>query len=306
MRKLILLFAATIISSLVYSQEVRSFSQEDLARSPLKLAPDWKFEINNQKVMIKNGRISNSSSQHSGKMLLELYFSTNPVELTLEKIEGYAVSSFELNGTNGNSSLTSINIEFVDQNLPPNGKYYPVLLLTQSGKVRDVFQINHLVRVEDKYMSILKENEYITDTSGVTNPNDSLQMIVMNDNSLAFEAEWKIEVDFKNFIISLDGGDIRNTSAQDVEKLKIDIFLTKEKQSEISQNFDGLLIGSVPFDSPLKAGVTAKDITVKTNLRAIPLSGPQYILLTVSEVDDEGNTYLKSFRAFDNPVTPYE
>ncbi len=307
--KKIILFFTIVVSNLAFGQEILSINQNDLANSTLKLSHDWMLEIDNQQATIKNGKISNSSSQSSGKMNLELYFSSAPLDLNSDQMEGFLVSTFNLKAIKGNSSFAGVNIQFKDQKIPSDGKYFPVLLLTQSGKIKDIVQINRRLKVQNNIVSIFNEIEEAknttTDTSGITDPNAPVEITVKNDNSITLEGEWKLDIDFKNFLVSILGGNIANNSSQDVDHLKIDVFLTKEKQTAISQNFDGLLIGSVPFESPIKAKNTFVDTSLKTNLRAIPSEGQYYILMTVSEIGSDGKTYMKSYRAFENPITLY-
>lgn len=343
MKNFILSITLLVISGLSFAQDLESiiFNPAELKDSQLKLSKNWQLEIEKQIVSIKNGRISNQSSKNSERMTLELYFCPTIPDLYSGEIQGYPISSFSFKGINANSSIAGVSIQFADQNLPPDGRYFPVLILTQSGIIKDIHQLRYQISTQNDKVLILQgesnekdeieeqtatvttsnispdiKSENIKDSteentdnatnmSGVTNPNEDVKMILENDNSIVLDGEWKIEMDFKNFMVSLIGGSISNNSFRDINHLKIDVFLTKEKQSVLSENFDGLLIASVPFDSPIKAGSTFVDTTIRTNLKAIPFKGPQYILMMVSEIGNDGKTHLKSYRAFDNPITPY-
>lgn len=321
MKKFILIAIMVVINGFSYSQQTISISQSDLNSSTLKLSKDWILEIQKQDILIKNGRISNLSSSSSGSMKLELYFGLSPFDSDSDKINGYPVSSFAVNSTNGNSSLTGITIQFTDKNLPPDGMYYPVLLLTQAGKVKDAVQIRYQVNVSDSNVLILQKEEKqntivsvspsaevihekpnATNTSGFTNPSEPVKMVIKNDNSAVLENDWKLEIDYKKFEVLLTGGNIANNSNKDIQHLKIDVFLTKEKQTDISNSFNGLLIASAPFDKPLESWSKFVNTSIKTNLRAIPSANDRYILMTVSEIGSDGKVYLKSYRAFDNPI----
>jgi len=307
MNKLFLCITIMVMSGLAFGQQIRTIKQDDLANSKLKLSQDWRLTIENQKVAIKNGRISNASSQPSGKMNLELFFSPAPLDLNSEKINGYPVSSFEISGTGGNSALAGVNILFETKQIPPDGNYFPVLILTQSGVIKDVFQMkNSNILVQNHTLTLFQpsiKNE--TNFSGVTDPNIPIQMVMLNDSGVTLDDDWKIEIDFKNYMVTLTGGDINNRSSKDIKHLKIDVFLTKEKLSDISQNFDGLQIASIPFNEPIFARSKFSGTKINTNLRAIPPAGPQYILMTVSEVGEDGKTYVKSIRTFEDPFTAY-
>src|SRR5690606_25601835 len=127
---------------------------------------------------------------------------------------------------------------------------------------------------KDRIALVLPPSKPETNFEGVTDPNKPIELVVQNDNSLVLDGEWKVEIDFKNFMVSILGGNIINNTANDVKKFKIDVYLTNEKISSISQNFDGLQIASVPFEQVIPGNSKAIDTSIKTNLRAIPSARP--------------------------------
>jgi len=300
----------------LYAQEFKSvsFDPETLSQSNLELSSNWMVSIENNNVTARNGRIVNKSLQNSKELSLEIYLSPEPFSSASGKVEGYPASTVKLKSITANAALAGISIQASANNRLPEGDYFPVLILYEAGEIKGIKATNSFVNIDDSHVAsisnkeikpeeIITSNTTATDMSGVTDPNQPVKFIVQNDNSISFENNWKIEVDFKNFLVTLTGGDISNNLVKDVDHLKVDVFLTSEKQSFIFENFNGLLIASAPFDFPIKAGNTFLNTAIKTNLRAIPPAGTYYVMMAVSETGNDGKTYLKNTRILDTPVT---
>jgi len=327
MKNIIFLISSLMMGYSVYAQEFKSvsFDPETLRQSNLELSANWMVSIENNNVTAGNGRITNKSARNSKELALEIYLSTEPFSSASGKVEGFPAATIKLKSLTANAALAGISIQATVNNQLPEGDYFPVLVLYEAGEIKNIRTIssyvnidgNHVVSVKSKKTKpeesigretavekeIIPSNRAVADMSGVTDPNQAFQFVIQNDNSISFENDWKIEIDFKNFLVTLTGGDISNNSVKDIDHLKVDVFLTSKKQSFIFQNFDGLLIASAPFDFPIKAGNSFLNTAIKTNLRAIPPTGTYYIMMAVSETGNDGKTYLKNTRILERPVT---
>lgn len=132
--------------------------------------------------------------------------------------------------------------------------------------------------------------------------NSTYKMAVANDNSLAFNGAWKVEINPKDFMVNVKGGTLSNISENDAQNLTIDVFLIDEKVINLENSeFNGVKISSANIGS-MGAKQNYNNFGVKTNLTTIPNSGNYYILLTVSSTDKDGNQVVRSSRTFENQV----
>lgn len=325
------LFAFSLfLSFLAAAQEIRtiSFNEEQLKKSEITLSTTWTSDIINKSLSIYNGNISNRANGNTGGLKLEYYLAPEEINLSKNQFTAYFIAQTPINNINSNTSMVGVAIRTSVQNLPPDGIYYPVLILTSAnGRILDIYQMDGIVEIENNAMHKLnivqadvpaapitpveqnipqivntKEISTTTNMAGVTDINKPVKVTVRLDKHVVFENEWKIEIDYKNFMVNLTGGDIANNTNQDSENLIVDVYFTTQKEMDFSNNFDGILIASSPVD-PVGKQMKLRKVSIKTNLRAIPPQGTYYIVIALSEMDEAGKPAIKSFRTYDNPQT---
>lgn len=298
------------IPFLTFAQETKtiSFEQADLAKSDFKISKNWTSTIQDKSLTISNGNISNKSNGNSGKLKLEYYLFNSPLNFSSNSINGFLIAETPIRSINRNASSVGVIIKNTVRDLPPQGIYYPVLALSNSnGQILDLIQLSDLIVIENESMAKKqteipkKENESKTDMSAVTDLNKPIKLNVDLDNSISLEKEWKINIDFKNFMINLNGGDIANNTATDSKKLILDVYLSKGEPA-FTSDFQGIHIAKAPLN-PIKKSKRTVGTSIKTNLRAIPPQGTYHIIMTLSEVDDSGKAIVKNTKSFQNAVT---
>lgn len=314
------------LSVFVTAQELRtvSFDRDQLNKTEIKLSATWNSDIVNKSLSIYNGNISNRSNGSTGGLRLEYYLAPGKVNLSENQLTGYFIAQTPINNINRNTSAIGVSIRNTVTNLPPDGNYYPVLVLTNSnGRILDIFQMDGIIEIrnnsmhqsnivqaepiEDKIESVpvpvkTEEKRTATNMSAVTDINKPVKLNVRIDKNIVFEKDWKLEIDYKEFMVSLAGGDIANNTNANTGKLIVDVYFTKDRQADFSSNFNGILVASAPVD-PVGGQMKLSSVSIRTNLRAVPPQGVYYMVMTLSEVEDSGKTVLKSFRPFKNPVT---
>src|SRR5690606_19429677 len=126
----------------------------------------------------------------------------------------------------GNNSISGISISNSMVNLPADGTYYQILILTdQSGTIKDAHNLNKQIVIESGKINFKEEEKKealpqtvkslddvreINKTDALTDLNKPIKINALLDESLTLEKEWKINIDFANFMVNLTGGDIAN------------------------------------------------------------------------------------------------
>lgn len=306
---------ALILFTLISAQELKtiSFNVDNINKSQIKISKNWTSAIQNKTLTISNGSVTNQTTSSSGRLKIEYYLSPGVLDLSSQKFEGFLIADTPLRSIDRNTSSVGVIIKNTVNNLPPEGSYNPVLVLTNnSGNILDIIQLNGSIIIENGVISKEKidqpsetkidEKESKADKSGITDLNTPIKLNVNLDNSISLEKEWKINIDFKNFMVDLKGGDIANNTTQDSKNLIIDVYLSKGEAATLTSNFEGIHIAKAPLNPILKSK-RAVGASIKTNLRAIPPQGTYHIIMTLSEVDDSGKAVVKNTKSFQNAVT---
>lgn len=299
----VIAFCASILT---FAQELKSFTFDKNNKSEFKISTNWNSSIQNKSLTISNGSISNKSNGNSGRLKLEYYLFASPLDNSTYNFEGFLIAETPIRSIDKNASSVGIIIKNSVQNLPPDGAYYPVLSLTNSnGKVLDLIQLNDIIIIENENMAkkVIKAEDKKADMSGLTDLNKPIKLNVNLDSSISLENEWKINIDFKNFMVDLKGGDIANNTTKDTKNLVVDVYLSKGEAATLTSNFEGIHIAKAPLENPIEKSKKATGVTIKTNLRAIPPQGTYHIIMTLSEVDDSGKAVVKNTKSFQNAVT---
>lgn len=291
------------LSAHSFAQELKSI-QVDHAKveaSSISLSDNWATHIENNTVLIYNGRIENNSSDDAKNLKLSLYLLDEKVQPSTGNFDGYLVSSVPLKKVNKNSNLVGINIKSQIENVPPMGKYNSILVLSDKRDNVLTYKITKSV-VESKgdELVIYKEEPK---TQSVAKPDlhPKVMIDLKEDNAIAFEKDWKVDIDFKNFLVNINGGDITNNTSDSFDNVVLDVYLTKQDQTKITKTFDGVHIASAEIDK-IDANKKFVDTSVKTNMFTIPAPGTYHILLTVSSKDDKGKS-VRNKRAFTSTIT---
>ena len=302
MKKQLLAVAFVLfIANALFAQELKSinYSTSEMNESKLMLSENWGAYIENNAVMIYNGSIKNESSNNAKNLNVELYLTPKDAAQTAGVIEGYPIAKVPFKNISKNSSLVGVNIKSDMTTAPPNGMYNPVLILTdKNGKVLHYQNVRNTIESKDGNLAVY--NAPVKAEGAVTKTPDlypKVKMDIKEDNSVVLEKEWQVEVDFKNFMVKVIGGDISNKTDQDLNNLVLDVFLTKESQTKIDSNFDAVHIASAELEK-IEKFKKFVDTTVTTNLTTIPQNGTYHILLTLSVKDEKGNPVVRTKRAF--------
>src|SRR5690625_7174341 len=109
----------------------------------------------------------------------------------------------------------------------------------------------------------------------------------VEDNSVVLDGEWKIEIDFKNFLVKMTGGDIANKVDQPQEDVAFEVFLTDQKLNKISEDFNGVKIASSKLGKPIDKKTTFFDREITTHITQIPQPGTHYIMVTILTPDTD-------------------
>ncbi len=306
--KKIFLTAAFVfcVSNVVSAQELRSvnYTTNQINESKLTLSENWQAYIQNNSVMIYNGNIKNESSDNAKNLNIELYLIPTDSKTIVGTIQGYHLTKVPFKSVAKNSSLVGVNIKSDVTQIPPSGLYDPILVLSnKDGKVLNFQKVGNTI--ESKEGNLAVYNVPVKAEGAVENApelNPVVKIDVKEDNSIGLEKEWKVEVDFKNFMVKVIGGDIANRTDKDLNNMVLDVFLTSENQSVIDSNFEGVRIASAELDK-IEGFKKFVDTTITTNLTTIPQTGTYNILLTLSVKDEKGNPVVRTKRAFANTIS---
>lgn len=308
MKKIFLTAAFVLcVSNVVSAQELQSvnYTTTQINESKLTLSENWRALIENNSVMIYNGNIKNESSDNAKNLNVELYLTPKDSEQTAGTIQGYHLTKVPFKTVAKNSSLAGVNIKSEIKQIPPAGLYDPILVLTnKDGKVLNYHKVGNTIESKDGSLAVYNAPVKV---EGVVERKPDLHPVVKidvkEDNSVVLEKEWKVEVDFKNFMVKVIGGDITNRTDKDLNNMILDVFLTKENQSVIDSNFEGVRIASAELDQKIESFKKFVDTTITTNLTTIPQNGTYHILLTLSVKDEKGNPVVRTKRAFANTIS---
>lgn len=299
--------------TLSQAQENKTFnySKSEVESSQVLLSDQWKATVNENVISIFNGNIQNNSDKSLSSLKLELLLS--PLETTKKTgiLTGYFLNEAQFKNIRKNTTFAGVNVKNgLDITLPPSGEYLPILILTdKKGKVHD-FKILEESKIVSKngVLTLASDQEAETHASATIPPIKDeatfVEKITLNeDNSIVLGKDWKIDIDFKNFMVNLSGGEISNLKANNIKNTQIDVFLTNEDQSVISGDFSGIKIASANLNKNLEGFSKMTDTQISTNLLQIPPQGTYYILLTLSTIDDEGNWSVRNKRIFTDTIS---
>lgn len=307
MKKHLLTTAFTLFSfSFIWAQELQSISYttNSINESEIELSDNWRTVIEDNNVLIYNGNIKNESKKNVRNIRVNLFLTPQVANPKAGVVQGYSIAEVPFKSVAKNSSLVGVNIRGEVQDMPPVGLYDPVLVLTdREGNVLDIHRVNVTIRSEENSLAILAIDPMPSSEMADPNLNPVVKMTIEEDNSVAFEKEWKVEVDFKNFLVKVMGGDVSNKTNKDMENVILDVFLTKQDQSLITSNFEAVHIASAQLSDKIESYKKFVDASLTTNMSRIPEKGTYYILLTLSVKNDEGESVVKSKRAFSNTVS---
>lgn len=307
MKKTFIVALTTIFVGMLYSQELQTitFDQSQVNNGIVTLSDNWMSTLDNNLITVFNGRINNESKDDVRNLNLTLYLLAEGYDLSSGQVQGYKESSISLKRIKKNSNLVGVSVKDKVSEVPPAGLYQPLLVLSdKSGKILTYQLVNNLVESKDGSFAYFIPTPVDVPVEPIKEPdlNPVVTMNIDENNSLSLVDDWQIEIDFKNFVISVVGGDIVNKTQTDFKSVILDVFLTNEQQSTIMSSFNGVLISSANIDE-IKKNSIYNNTTVKTNLQRIPEKGTYYLLLTLSVPDEKGNQVVVTKRSFPNTIT---
>lgn len=290
--------------SLLWGQELKtvSYTTSEINENQVNLSENWRTIIEDNNVVIYNGNIKNQSSKNAKNLEIELYLVPQNKDAKAGLIEGYLATVVPVRNVSKNSSLVGVNISSKLETLPPAGLYNPVLVL--KDKKEEVISIHHVQNtIESKDNVLALYTPKAEEKATKKDYSQVVKMEIAEDNSVVLEKEWKVEVDFKNFRVKVDGGDISNRTNKELSNLILDVYLTKDLQNLITSDFEAVHIASAQVTDKIDSYQKFVDTKVTTNLTTIPQNGTYYILLTLSTRDENGKSVVKTKRAFSNTVS---
>lgn len=273
--------------------------------SKVKLSENWIASIKDNNVLIYNGSIQNETDRNVKNLELKLYLVPQIVVNNPNEMEGYLVSAVPIKNVSKNSSLVGVNIKNSLTQVPPTGIYEPILILSnKNNEILSFHIVKNKIESKENNLAIMmpppvKPAPKVSEE--ILNP--VVKMDIKEDNSLSLEKEWTVEVDFKNFMVKILGGDIANNTDEAINNMILDVYLTKENQSIITSNFEAVHIATAPLSKEIESYKKFVDTSITTNLTRIPQNGEYHILLTLSVKDNNGNAVVKTKRAFSELVS---
>ncbi|MFV0304442.1 MAG: hypothetical protein ACK5IC_03040 [Moheibacter sp.] len=314
MKRLLLssLFAFVLSGGMTFAQNFQSLKIDsiEIENSGIILSSNWIPKIENYTILrLSNGRINNQSSNKTYKNLnLSVILISSDSIFTKKSIDGYRVSSIDIKKLKKSSNLVGLNIVDQIDDLPPSGKYQPMIVISRNnGTILDYQLLDETLEVRNNQITII---EYTEEESGQEKSSTieipeiyhTEKLNLLNDNACSLEREWKVEIDFKNFMVNAIGGDISNNTSNDFRDVVLNIYLTNGETTSSINNFNGLLISSAKIQN-LKAEQRFVNVKVKTNLLNIPKNDTYTILMVLSTMDESGNLVVRSRRSFPNTIT---
>lgn len=314
MKRLLLssLFAFVLSGGITFAQNFQSLKIDsiEIENSGIILSSNWIPKIENYTILrLSNGRINNQSSNKTYKNLnLSVILISSDSIFTEKSIDGYRVSSIDIKKLKKSSNLVGLNIVDQIDDLPPSGKYQPMIVISRNnGTILDYQLLDEILEVRNNQITII---EYTEEESGQEKSSTieipeiyhTEKLNLLNDNACSLEREWKVEIDFKNFMVNAIGGDISNNTSDDFKDIVLNIYLTNGETTSSINNFNGLLISSAKIQN-LKAEQRFVNVKVKTNLLNIPKNDTYTILMVLSTMDESGDLVVRSRRSFPNTIT---
>lgn len=309
--------------------KVLNYSNADIENSGILLSDNWSINIEYNVVQIYNGSIKNDTNKNLTDFNLDLFLCDND-EISDESINGLHLNNVVFKSLRKKSTIAGVNIKSESLNLPESGTYIPILVISDKrGKVLAIKEVNRTVYADAGNISlksktdepkIVKEETEKTQTPVVSNtirentgeisPQSKLSLVtdidnikVAEDNKLVLDKEWKVEIDFKNFLVKLNGGDIANLDSKNHEDIAIEVYLTNESLTKITSNFNGMKIASSDLGIELDKGTKAVNTNIVTNLVQIPEPGTYYVMVTLLTKNDGGDWVVRSKRNFPNSIS---
>lgn len=135
----------------------------------------------------------------------------------------------------------------------------------------------------------------------ITDPDSVNKIIVQNDHSVELDKSWQIKIYPTDYLVFIKGGDILNRSDDNLKNASLDIFFSEEKIENLEKNFNGVKIATAKIGEIL-ARKDYKDVHIKTNLAKIPKNGQYYMLLMLSDTNENGEVIIRAIKYFENPI----
>ena len=133
-------------------------------------------------------------------------------------------------------------------------------------------------------------------------PDSVVKIKTAIDNSVSLDKEWEVGIDFKEAVVTINGGNISNKNNFKVNDLTLNVYLTKDNITQINQDFEGVQIASANIGD-IESLKTFVGTSVTAGLINIPQNGTYYILLTLSTDNGEGEQVIKSGKNFAKAVS---
>lgn len=175
-----------------------------------------------------------------------------------------------------------------------------IKLLFSAFLLMPLFVFSYGQEVHDKTAYAQKDSITILNSNVEASP---LATYIERLNKLIrLENEWKIKTDFANGLIKIEGGDIVNSTKNELINPTLKIYISNESLAEINSDFSGIVLAST-FLPNLAGSSKMKEPKVDANLAFIPPSGTYYMLLTLSELDNDGREVIRAKKVFPNQIS---
>lgn len=298
------------IAYLGYAQEkVKvNYSKDQIQNSQVVLSEHWNLDIVDNNIRLFNGSIKNNSNKTLRKLELDMYL-IDDSKTDASSFTGIHMGNLTFNVLRSKSQIAGLNIvSETKQDFNLSGNYKPIVVVSdKDGKILDIQYVELSIFYSQGKPRVQRPEKELAANNTIKNLGitDLNKMKLVEDNSVVLDGEWKIEIDFKNFLVKMKGGDIANKVDQAQEDVAFEVFLTDQKLNKITEDFNGVKIASSKLGKPIDKKTTFFDTEITTNIIQIPQPGSYYIMVTIltPDTENDGDWVVRSKRTFPNSVS---
>lgn len=304
---------AIIVFSIAYigyaQEKVKvNYSKDQIQNSQVVLSEHWNLDIVDNNLRLFNGSIKNNSNKTLRKLELDMYL-IDDSKIDASSFTGIHMGNLTFNVLRSKSQIAGLNIvSETKQDFNLSGNYKPIVVVSdKDGKILDIQYVELSVFYSQGKPRVQRPEKELAANNTIKNLGitDLNKMKLVEDNSVVLDGEWKIEIDFKNFLVKMKGGDIANKVDQAQEDVAFEVFLTDQKLNKITEDFNGVKIASSKLGKPIDKKTTFFDTEITTNIIQIPQPGSYYIMVTIltPDTENDGDWVVRSKRTFPNSVS---
>lgn len=306
----------------------------NITNLPTTINKDYSFEGiwkisndgNTSNYKISGGKLTNYSNKTSQTLFLDLYFAPSKTSVDLYNLPNKINTNAQLGNLEGNgTSFNNVIVTFKGSDVQAlsQGDYTPILLLKEkeSGSILNYKVLNNKISLESNNILIDKvvenvelpkvtEDNTLASTknidatlSDIYTPVESSLDIANANKRLKLAGIWKLEIDFNNLMVTVDGinNSIQNLNSKPTSKLKLLVYFSKQNITD-AKEIDGFEL--LNFDVfPVSGNTKAEKLSFTSNITKLVPAGEYYPILVLTEKNDEGNYIIKSTLGLEEKYT---